>query len=154
MTVHHVPADTGERIDNGPMSMRILEDGGNTGHRLGVAEVRLAAGAQGPPQHIHREHEETFYVVSGVVVFTSGADTLLVRPGGLVTAPIGTPHTFANGDSDEDALIVCTVTPDQYIGYFRELRELANGPDGIDRRAQLELMKRYATDPYRPAESS
>ncbi|WP_223771045.1 cupin domain-containing protein [Streptomyces huiliensis] len=68
-------------------------DGSRTGKRLGIAELWLAPGFSGPPQHLHRKHEETFFVLSGTVDFTSGHDTHRVGPGQLVTAPIGTPPT-------------------------------------------------------------
>jgi pimeloyl-ACP methyl ester carboxylesterase len=38
------PAAGGETIQLGPVQMRILEDGGTTGHRLGVGELTIAAG--------------------------------------------------------------------------------------------------------------
>ena len=38
------PGD-GELIQLGPVQIRILEDGAATGHRLGVAEIRIPPGA-------------------------------------------------------------------------------------------------------------
>ena len=44
--------------------------------------------------------------------------------------------------------MLCTVTPDLYIGYFRELGAAArSGP--LEPAAILEIMSRYATEPYR-----
>ena len=43
---------------------------------------------------------------------------------GLVTAPIGAPHTFRNADADAPATLLCTVTPERYIGYLKELAAL------------------------------
>jgi hypothetical protein len=60
MAVVHVAANEGEVLA-GPKGIRILEDGSNTGHRIGFLEARLPPGIDGPPQHIHREHSETFY---------------------------------------------------------------------------------------------
>ena len=81
----------------------------------------------GPPQHVHRRHDETFYVLSGAPTFTSGGDTIEAKPGMLVTAPPGTPHTFAN-HGDETAVMLATITPDLYIGYFRELAAQPSRP--------------------------
>jgi mannose-6-phosphate isomerase-like protein (cupin superfamily) len=64
--------DDGEVALSGPVTLRILEDGGTTAHRLGVAEIVIAPHTEGPPQHRHGEHDEGFYVVSGTVRFTSG----------------------------------------------------------------------------------
>jgi len=71
--------------------------------------------------------------------------------GSLVTAPIGDPHSFGNPDPDAPASLLCTVTPERYLGYFRELAQLRSGPDGMLVPAEvLQLMARYDTDPYRP----
>jgi quercetin dioxygenase-like cupin family protein len=143
-----VSPDGGEQVGRGPLGMRILEDGSNTGQRLGVVEVRLAPGVVGPPQHVHREHDETFYVVSGAVRFFSGDQQTELGPGGLVTAPIGAPHSFGNPDPATEALLLCTVTPHEYIDYFRELRGVRADANGLDRDALAELMSRYATELY------
>jgi hypothetical protein len=82
--------------------------------------------------------------------FTSADQSVDVAAGGLVTAPVGAPHTFSNPDPDEWASFVCTVAPDLYIGYFREVTALPAGPGGPDAQAVLEVMARYATEPYRP----
>lgn len=146
-----VTSDNGQHIDNGPIKIRIIEDGSNTTHRLGITEVRLAPAATGPPQHVHRAHEETFYVISGLVRFTCGEEHVDVTPGGLITAPIGAPHTFANPDPDQNATMLATFTPSLYIRYFQEMSAMALGPDGITDEAYLELMSKYHTEPYPPA---
>jgi mannose-6-phosphate isomerase-like protein (cupin superfamily) len=149
MDVVVVPVDAGEVLA-GPNGIRILEDGSNTDHRIGFIEARLPPGVDGPPQHIHREHSETFYVVSGTMRFTSADRSVDVDAGGLVTAPIGAPHTFSNPDPHEWATFVCAVAPDLYVGYFRDVTAVQAEPGGVDAEAVLELMARYATEPYRP----
>ena len=136
------PAD-GDVLRAGPMAIRVLEDGSSTGHRLGIVEITIPPHLDGPPQHVHRRHDETFYVLSGTPVFTSGSDTIQAKPGMLVTAPPGTPHTFAN-HGDDTAVMLATITPDLYIGYFRELS--SQPPGRLDPAAVGQIMARYATD--------
>jgi mannose-6-phosphate isomerase-like protein (cupin superfamily) len=151
MTVKLTAPGEGEEFPAGPVRFRILEDGTDVDKRVGVAECHLSPGWAGPPQHIHREHDEIFYVVTGTVRFTSGTDELLAPVGSLVTVPIGDPHTFGNADPDAPANILCIVTPERYLGYFRDLAGLRPGPDGMLVPAEvLEVMARYATEPYRP----
>ncbi|MFD0385845.1 cupin domain-containing protein [Streptomyces stramineus] len=95
MTINLVTQNDGDLLDMGSTRVRILEDGSRTDKRLGIAELWLAPGFSGPPQHLHRKHEETFFVLAGTVDFTSGHDTHRVSPGQLVTAPIGTPTPSA-----------------------------------------------------------
>lgn len=150
MTLNLVTPEDGELLDIGPLRVRILEDGSRTEGRLGMAEMWLAPGFGGPPLHVHRRHEETFFVLTGTVDFTTGHDTHRVTPGQLVTAPLNTPHTFHNPDADQDATVLFTSTPDLYIDYFRELARLRPGPEGLDPADVAEVMKKYATEPWQP----
>lgn len=148
MQINMVGPSEGEQIHLGSSGIRILEDGSRTGHRLGIAVLSLAPGLAGPPQHVHHKHEETFFVTSGTVHFVSGTDELTVGAGSLVTAPIGAPHTFGNPDPDEPATILFTTTPDLYLNYFRDLDAI--GPDNLTPDKVLEVMAKYATEPFRP----
>jgi len=96
MTIEVVDRSAGEVIKAGPMTLRILEDGTHTAHRLGLVEITIPPHIDGPPQHIHLQHDETFFVVSGTPTFTCGDDIITAQPATLVTAPPATPHTFAN----------------------------------------------------------
>lgn len=141
-----------ETFDAAGCTFVVLDDGNATGGRSGLVECALAPGWGGPPQHVHREHDETFYVLTGRVRFTSGEESFVAEPGRLVTVPIGDPHTFANASPDEPAQLLCTVVPERYIGYFRELSQLAAKSEGpLDPGQILAIMGRYATEPYRPA---
>jgi hypothetical protein len=46
--------------------------------------------------------------------------------------------------------MLCTVTPDLYIDYFRDLGSLLAGPNGLDPKEVGEVMARYATEVVRP----
>src|SRR5258708_22873433 len=139
------PAD-GERIHLGPVQMRILEDGRSTGHRLGGGEITRAPHTDGPPQHRHAAHDEGFYVVSGTARFTVGETTYHAAAGTFVMIPPGAPHTFAN-PGDETVVLLNTFTPDQYVQYFRDLRDMIADGRELTPEATIEAMSRYATVP-------
>jgi quercetin dioxygenase-like cupin family protein len=139
------PAE-GEVIQLGPTRMRILEDGRTTGHRLGVGEITLAPHTSGPPQHRHAEHDEGFYVVSGTARFTVGDTTHDAGAGTLVMVPPGAPHTFAN-PTGEMTVLLNTFTPDLYVQYFRDLRDMIAGGQQLTPEATIQAMSRYATVP-------
>jgi len=138
--------DDGEVALSGPVTLRILEDGSTTAHRLGVAEIVIAPHTEGPPQHRHGEHDEGFYVVSGTVRFTSGEKSFDAPPRTLVMVPPGAPHTFAN-PGQEPAVILNTFTPDLYVQYFRDLRDLAADGQPPSAEQIAGVMARYATEP-------
>ena len=138
--------DGGDVIRLGPTTMRILEDGSTTGHRLGVGEITVAPHSGGPPQHRHAQHDEGFYVVSGTARFTVGAESYDVPAGGLAMIPPGAPHTFAN-PGDEPLVLLNTFTPDLYVQYFRDLRAMIGQGGALTPEATATVMSRYATEP-------
>jgi pimeloyl-ACP methyl ester carboxylesterase/quercetin dioxygenase-like cupin family protein len=141
-----VPPDGGEVALDGPTRLRILEDGSTTAHRLGVAEITIAPHVAGPPQHRHDRHDEGFYVVAGTARFTVGDDSYEAPAGTLVMIPPGAPHTFAN-DSDQPVILLNTFTPDLYVQYFRDLRDLVASGTQPTAGQIAEVMSRYATEP-------
>ena len=139
------PGD-GEVVLRGPTQMRILEDGRTTQHRLGVGEITIAPHTDGPPQHRHAQHDEGFYVVAGTARFTVGEETYDADAGTFVMIPPGAPHTFAN-PGEEPAVLLNTFTPDLYVEYFRDLRDLIASGQSLTNAAVVEVMARYATVP-------
>jgi quercetin dioxygenase-like cupin family protein len=136
----------GESIQLGTTQMRILEDGRTTDHRLGVGEIRLAPHTKGPPQHQHAQHDEGFYVVAGTARFTVGDTTYEAPAGTFVMIPPGVPHTFAN-TSDQVTVLLNTFTPDLYVQYFRDLRDMIASGQPLTAEASAQVMRRYATSP-------
>lgn len=134
----------GELALAGATQMRILEDGSTTSHRLGIGEITIAPHTSGPPQHRHAGHDEGFYVVSGTAQFTVGEATYEAGPRTLVMIPPGVPHTFANA-GDEPAILLNTFTPDLYVQYFRDLRDMIAAGQPLTGTAIEAVMERYAT---------
>jgi mannose-6-phosphate isomerase-like protein (cupin superfamily) len=139
------PGD-GEVVLRGPTQIRILEDGSTTQHRLGLAEITIAPHTGGPPQHRHAQHDEGFYVVSGTARFTVGEKTYDAGPGALVMVPPGAPHTFAN-PGEEATVLLNTFTPDLYVQYFRDLRDMVTSGEPLTGDMVASAMARYATVP-------
>jgi quercetin dioxygenase-like cupin family protein len=138
--------DDGELIVNGPTSIRILEDGSNTSHRLGLAEITIPPHVPGPPQHRHAQHDEGFYVLSGLVRFTVGHDEHDAGAGTWVMVPPGAPHTFANV-GDETAVMLNTFTPDLYVQYFRDLKAMVESGQPLTPGSVAAVWTKYGTEP-------
>ncbi len=145
-SVSVVSPTAGEVLHLGPTQMRILEDGRTTSHRLGMAEVTIPPHTDGPVQHRHGQHDEGFYVVSGTARFTVGATRYDAPAGTLVMVPPGVPHTFAN-PGDQPVILLSTFTPDLYVQYFRDMRDLIASGQQITPEVGAHLMSRYATVP-------
>jgi mannose-6-phosphate isomerase-like protein (cupin superfamily) len=135
----------GEVIDLGTARIRILESGATTAHRLGLAEITIPPHTAGPPQHRHAQHDEGFYVISGTARFTVGDTSHDASPGTLVMVPPGAPHTFAN-PGDQPLVMLNTFTPDLYVQYFRDLRDMISGGRPMTPDSVAAAMGRYATE--------
>jgi mannose-6-phosphate isomerase-like protein (cupin superfamily) len=144
-TVSIVGPGEGEIALAGPTEVRILEDGTTTSRRLGIVEITIAPHTGGPPQHRHARHDEGFYVVSGTAWFTVGDTAYEAGPRTLVVIPPGAPHTFAN-TGDEPVILLNTFTPDEYVQYFRDLRDLISGGKPMTADAIQAVMARYGTE--------
>ena len=129
---HDDPSELRARraVHGGGNTFSILDDGTATGGRIGLIGCELVPGWAGPPQHVHAATDETWFVLSGAVRFTTGSETFVAAAGRSVTAPRGTPHTFANADPDAPATLFCTVSPADYVDYFRRLADSAPDPEG------------------------
>jgi quercetin dioxygenase-like cupin family protein len=104
----HVPSGDGVRRvlsrDLYVTKLRALQTGG----RLGLVHATVPPG-EGPPPHVHVEHDELFYVLAGELEFLDGQRTFRGGPGDAVFLPRGHRHRFRNvGDTDAVMLFVYT----------------------------------------------
>jgi mannose-6-phosphate isomerase-like protein (cupin superfamily) len=78
----------------------------------------------GPPPHIHRREDETFYVLEGEIEFVLGEETIVAGAGDFVSVPRGSVHCFRNSGA-ETARLVLTFTPAGIEKWFEEIFERA-----------------------------
>jgi quercetin dioxygenase-like cupin family protein len=75
----------------GTDSMTIKATGEETGGSIGFLEATSSPG-YGPPRHVHRSHDELFYVLEGEFLFLVGERQVSGSPGTFVFVPRGTVH--------------------------------------------------------------
>jgi quercetin dioxygenase-like cupin family protein len=93
-------AEQGEVITDKPeRTIRILVDL----PELCMTWTRYVPGEEGPGPHIHKEHVDAFFILSGELVFRVGPelDPVTAGPGTFVAAPPEVVHTFRNEGPDE-----------------------------------------------------
>jgi quercetin dioxygenase-like cupin family protein len=102
--------------------------GQHSGGQLAVVEVLVAAGAAGPPLHVHPAHAEGVYLLEGELLVQVRDELRTGRAGEFFFAPAGTTHTFANR-GERDARLLVTCTPAGFERYFDRLAQgLGGGP--------------------------
>ena len=100
--------------------------GEETGGAYSLLEVLITG--EGPPQHIHNDADEAFYVVEGEVDVKRGEETLHAAAGAFVLIPRGTVHTTWNTGSTP-AKLLAIFSPPGFENYFMETGEEGKEPD-------------------------
>jgi len=90
------------------------------GTSYSLTEWDVEPGTQGPPVHIHHEHDEGFYVMSGHFGFVLDGITTYGKPGAHVLVPKGHAHSFWNAGARPGKLLLI-VSPPGLEQYFRDL---------------------------------
>jgi quercetin dioxygenase-like cupin family protein len=96
----HLPAAGGEIVRDSPESrLEILSDR----EELVTTWTRFGPQRDGASEHVHREHNDLFYVLEGELTVFAGPDRVdhVLRPGTLALAPPLVAHGFRNA-SDAD----------------------------------------------------
>lgn len=107
-----------------PPHFKILLATALTADHVGIVEITVPPGWEGPRLH-HHDFDESFYVLDGELTFQLGETLRTGEPGELVFAPRGAIHTLANlSEHPARYLLVCT--PGQFTHYFEQL----NGTGG------------------------
>jgi quercetin dioxygenase-like cupin family protein/catechol 2,3-dioxygenase-like lactoylglutathione lyase family enzyme len=114
----YVPAGSGPTYWGPGDQITFLLTGEQTGGSFFLAEVSVPPGG-GPPPHIHRLEEETFYVQQGTLTVQVGGETLQASPGDCVYLPRGIMHCFKN-TGNVDAKFLVMVTPAGLENFFAE----------------------------------
>jgi quercetin dioxygenase-like cupin family protein len=95
--------------------------------------------------HVHRVHEEAFYMLEGECELQVGSQLVRARPGTFAFVPPGVPHNIAN-TSDKPARMLLTVSPPGFEHFFEELEKLVAHASPPDPDAIAELTSRYHTE--------
>jgi quercetin dioxygenase-like cupin family protein len=101
--------------------------GSNTGGRLDLVDHRVPAG-YAPPQHVHHDADEVFYLVDGTLDVTCGNESWRVGPGSVVFLPRGVLHGFVAGpDGPARTLLI-----NAGAGFADVVAELGTRTSGVE----------------------
>lgn len=103
----------------------------------------------GPPLHIHRHEDETFYILEGELVVQMNQERFTVPAGCAAFLPRGVPHTFTNlGTGTARALVA--LTPGGLERFFAEVEPLVTQPEP-DMTAVLTIAAKYGIEAVGPS---
>jgi quercetin dioxygenase-like cupin family protein len=102
--------------------IHFLLSGQDTAGALALFIDETPPGA-GPPLHVHRNEDETFYVLEGELEIQVNEERFTAPAGSTAFLPRGIPHSFANlGTQTARSLVV--LTPAGLEGFFAEVEPL------------------------------
>jgi mannose-6-phosphate isomerase-like protein (cupin superfamily) len=103
-----------------PMTVKI--DSAVTGGAYSLIEYSHAAGAPGPPPHVHEWHEEAFRVLAGELTLDVDDATITIGPGEYAVVPRGAVHRPYNTGPVEVRFLF--ITSPALDGFFTEMSAL------------------------------
>ena len=137
-----VGPDEGKTIPNpigGRMMVKVRD--GDTGGSFSVHDNVIPAGSPGPLPHLHRNHEETFYVLEGELTVRVGERTFTAPVGSFVVVPRGVVHQPSNPTA-EPTRVLLIFSPSGMEHFFEEaaenripLQAVPTDPDVLEKRA-------------------
>jgi mannose-6-phosphate isomerase-like protein (cupin superfamily) len=135
------PAGTGIRLLGPGDSYRFLVTGEESGDAYFAMEALVPPGG-GPPPHIHRNEDETFYVVEGECDIFLGDRRVTAGAGDFVNVPRGALHHFHNAGT-APARMILTFSPAGIERFLEETLERALSPDQVPPDNVDEVAARY-----------
>ena len=136
-----VRPDEGKALPNpigGRMMLKVRD--GDTGGSFSVHDNIIPAGSPGPLPHLHRNHEETFYVLEGELTVRVGERRITAPVGSFVVIPRGVVHQPSNPGT-EPTRVLLIFSPSGMEHFFEEaaegripLQAVPTDPDVLERR--------------------
>jgi quercetin dioxygenase-like cupin family protein len=140
---HVVTTGQGRTVDLGVARMRLLAGADSTDAFALTEFWGTSEGAWTVP-HVHREFEESFFVLDGRFTFTVGEEAIVAEPGTYVLVSRGTAHTITAAEGGGRFLTL--MVPGGLEEMFFELGELP--PNAIrDPAARTAISARYDSIP-------
>jgi mannose-6-phosphate isomerase-like protein (cupin superfamily) len=94
----------------------------DTNGAYSVTDMRVSPRANGPPLHHHEDCEESFYVVSGKLLFQIDGVEIPAPAGTFVVVPRGAEHSYTN-PWNKPSRVVVLISPPGFERQFVEMGE-------------------------------
>jgi quercetin dioxygenase-like cupin family protein len=140
--VIRMPGDGKKVVTLAGSPMTFLLTGADTKHSSMFDCVLPSGSAVG--LHVHRVHEEAFYMLEGECEWQVGGKLIRARPGTFVFVPPGVPHSIANA-TDKPARMLLMISPPGFEHFFEELEKLVTRDGPPDASGLANLASRYDT---------
>jgi mannose-6-phosphate isomerase-like protein (cupin superfamily) len=104
----------------GRMVVKVRDE--DTSGAYSVHDNTIPPGSPGPRPHLHRHHEEVFYVLEGELTVRVGSRTITAPAGSFVVVPRGVVHQPSNPGT-EPTRVLLIFSPAGMDHFFEEAAE-------------------------------
>lgn len=125
------------------LDMKVLLTTEATGGAISVIMACHKPG-EGPPDHVHFNQEEVFFIVEGTYELTVGDQTSRAGPGTIVFIPRNVVHRFKNVGTTTGRMLDWSL-PGGQDQYFKAISELA-AVGGFTGEKVMEISKKFDTN--------
>lgn len=137
----YVPADTGPSFWGPNDRYTFLVTGAQSDGAYFIMEA-LVPPDGGPPPHIHRREQESFYLLEGTLDIQMGDKVVQASQGDFVHIPLGTVHCFRNTGSGT-ARMLLIFSPGGIEGFFEDSLERVVDRSAPQPQNMDEVVARY-----------
>jgi len=136
---------------------RVLATGDQTGGAYALCEARVLPGG-GPPPHVHRREDESFFILEGELAFTIDGRKVTAGPGAFVQGPRDIAHAFKNEGSAPARMLILTVPSgfEKFMAEFAQPVPSFDSPPvpvtGAEIQKLLAVAPKYGIEILPPAE--
>jgi quercetin dioxygenase-like cupin family protein len=132
-----------DEVRIGSLRLKFLIDDADNGGKLTMFEMNVPEQAKVPVAHYHRDFEEVWYGLRGVLTVTLDGVAHKLKSGDALFVPRGAVHRFDNFDAG-DARALITLTP-ATAGkrYFEDVAAVINAGGPPDMTKVKAVMERY-----------
>ena len=124
------------------LDMRVLLTTEATGGAISVIMASHKPG-EGPPDHVHFNQEEMFFILEGTYELTVGGQTSTAGAGAIVFVPRNVVHRFKNVGTTTARMIDWSL-PGGQDHYFKAISELTAG-HGFSGEKVVEISTKFDT---------
>ena len=125
------------------LDMKVLLTTEATGGAISVIQGWHKPG-EGPPDHVHFNQEEVFFILEGTYELTVGDKTSTVGPGTIVFIPRNVVHRFKNVGDTTGRMLDWSLPGGQDL-YFKAISDLA-ASDGFTGQKVMEISRKFDTN--------
>jgi len=98
--------------------------------------------AAGPPEHLHTNFDECFWIVKGTFLIKAAGSTVKVSEGAWIFVPRGTAHAFRNVGTQDGQFLIEALPAGGMRQYFEEVGAVLMS-EPVDQQALHRVDERY-----------